>query len=165
MQKRAKTCISNIFGPNSKTCTCEVCAAWSRVSRGPTAVFLTSKSLARKCVLPAVTLENSIFQNAVGCLPLGLPAMPCSFNDAPTEIPQHFTNSTGTYSKKIIWCFLGNYWGHFHLYFSSITRSPKGQNMRYHRWENFSDWMGAKIKDALASVRTTFLIWMLILQH
>ena len=27
VQKRAKTCISNIFGPNSKTCTCEVRAA------------------------------------------------------------------------------------------------------------------------------------------
>ena len=93
----------------------------------------------------------------------GMPAMPCTFNDAPTEIPQQFTNSIGMYSKIFIWCFLRNYWGHFHLYIS--TRSPKGQNMRYHRWENFSDWMGAKIKDALASVRTTFLIWMLILQH
>ena len=28
--------ISNIFGPNSKTCTCEVRAAWGRVSRGLT---------------------------------------------------------------------------------------------------------------------------------
>jgi hypothetical protein len=34
VQKCAKTCISNIFGPNSKTCTCEVRAAWGRVSRG-----------------------------------------------------------------------------------------------------------------------------------
>ena len=94
----------------------------------------------------------------------GMSAMPCTFNDAPTEIPQQFTNNNRC-SKIFIWCFLGNHWGHFHLYFSSTTRSPKGQNMRYHRWENFSDWMGAKIKDALASGRTTFLIWMLILQH
>ena len=36
VQNRAKTCISNIFGPNSKTCTCEVRAAWVRVSRGLT---------------------------------------------------------------------------------------------------------------------------------
>ena len=28
--------ISNFFGPNSKTCTCEVRAAWGRVSRGLT---------------------------------------------------------------------------------------------------------------------------------
>ena len=28
--------ISNIFGPNSKTCTCKVRAAWGRVSRGLT---------------------------------------------------------------------------------------------------------------------------------
>ena len=30
--------ISNSFGPNSKTCTCEVRAAWGRVSRGLTVV-------------------------------------------------------------------------------------------------------------------------------
>ena len=35
-KNRAKTCISNTFGPNSKTCTCEVRAAWGRVSRGLT---------------------------------------------------------------------------------------------------------------------------------
>ena len=31
-----KTCISKIFGPNSKTCIVKVCAAWGRVSRGLT---------------------------------------------------------------------------------------------------------------------------------
>ena len=36
VQKRAKTCISNIFGPNLKTCTCEVRAAQGRVSQGLT---------------------------------------------------------------------------------------------------------------------------------
>ena len=36
LQKRAKACISNIFGPNSKMCTCEVRVAWGRVSRGLT---------------------------------------------------------------------------------------------------------------------------------
>ena len=30
--------ISNFFGPNSKTCTCEVRAAWGRVSQGLTVV-------------------------------------------------------------------------------------------------------------------------------
>ena len=30
--------ISNIFGPNSKTCPCEVHAAWGRVSRGLTVI-------------------------------------------------------------------------------------------------------------------------------
>ena len=29
---------SNFFGPNSKTCTCEVRAAWGRVSRGLTVI-------------------------------------------------------------------------------------------------------------------------------
>ena len=39
VQKCAKTCISNIFGPNSKTCTCEVRAAWGPVSRGLTVLY------------------------------------------------------------------------------------------------------------------------------
>ena len=30
---------SNIFGPNSKTCTCKVRAAWGRVSQGLTVVY------------------------------------------------------------------------------------------------------------------------------
>ena len=41
--------ISNFFGPNSKTCTCEVCVAWGRVSRGltvkPGADFLSNQIL------------------------------------------------------------------------------------------------------------------------
>ena len=32
--------ISNFFGPNSKTCTCEVRAAWGHVSRGLTVLTL-----------------------------------------------------------------------------------------------------------------------------
>ena len=36
VQKRVKTCISKVFGPNSKTCTSKVRAAWGRVSRGLT---------------------------------------------------------------------------------------------------------------------------------
>ena len=36
--------ISNSFGPNSKTCTCEVRAAWGRVSRGLT-VLVVKKTL------------------------------------------------------------------------------------------------------------------------
>ena len=44
VQKRAKTCISSIFGPNSKTCTCEIRAAWGRVSRGLTVASESSKS-------------------------------------------------------------------------------------------------------------------------
>ena len=44
--------ISNFFGSNSKTCTCEVCAAWGRVSRGLTVL--------RKCRSWAWNLNFSL---------------------------------------------------------------------------------------------------------
>jgi hypothetical protein len=35
-KERAKTSISNFFGPISKTCVFKVCAAWGRAAQGPT---------------------------------------------------------------------------------------------------------------------------------
>ena len=37
--------ISNFFGPNSKMCTCKVCAAWGHVSRGLTVFTWNLKSI------------------------------------------------------------------------------------------------------------------------
>ena len=38
VQKREKTCISNIFGPNLKTCIFKVRAAWDHAAQGPTVI-------------------------------------------------------------------------------------------------------------------------------
>ena len=50
-----KSCISNFFGPNSKTCIVKVRAAWGRVSRGLT--VQTAESLHLRLVLSLSTKE------------------------------------------------------------------------------------------------------------
>ena len=51
--------ISNFFGPNSKTCTCKVRAAWGRVSRGLTVVY---------CIIIAQNFATMAVRISVICI-------------------------------------------------------------------------------------------------
>ena len=70
--KRAKTCISNIFGPYSKTAIVKVRASWGRVSRGLTVIFFYSNQF-EVCMIPLfdqVTWHNcskDMFSAHMGC--------------------------------------------------------------------------------------------------
>jgi len=75
VQKRSKTCISNDFGPYSKTCIVKVRASWGRVSRGLTVYCnLKKKSMSLHC-LTLFLLAVVTWQSYMGWLrpwPLGI---------------------------------------------------------------------------------------------
>ena len=59
--------ISNFFGPNSKTCTCEVRAAWRRVSRGFTCrmQYLFLQSIGYSRILQLIQLGLNTTTNCL----------------------------------------------------------------------------------------------------
>ena len=85
VQKRAKTCISNIFGPILKTCTCEVHAAWGRVSQGLTVLWKP------KCTCLHIELKNVAHHRTSTGLPLTLSPVLPTFATCTTHISAQFT--------------------------------------------------------------------------
>ena len=65
-KKLAKTCISNIFGPNSKMCIFKVCAAWGRVAQGPTVAWTGLWSLKYSVCPGGQAVGIQIYKDRIG---------------------------------------------------------------------------------------------------